>query len=51
MKFNKAATKLKFREFAIDSNVENIDGDDAVKFRIFVKSMRSPMGDYKCLNL
>jgi hypothetical protein len=44
------AVKLEFREFAVDSDIPNGD-TDAATFWLNVKSMKSPMGNYKYSNL
>lgn len=50
IEFDKTAVKLEYRGFAIDSDIPCPD-NDACTFWLGVRSMKSPMGDSKYLNL
>lgn len=48
--FDKSAVTLEYREFAVDTDVDKSD-KNTIKFWLNVKSMKSPMDDYKYINL
>lgn len=50
--FDKSTVALEYREFAVDTDVfVSGDDQDAMDFWLNIKSMKSPMGDYKYGNL
>ena len=51
--FNLGAVKMEFREFAVDSDLQDSNGDayDAVSFWLRVKSMKTALGDMKYQHL
>jgi hypothetical protein len=48
--FDKSVVTQEYREFAVDTDVQTSE-KDAVKFWLDVKSVKSPMDDYKYFNL
>ena len=49
--FNKSAVSLEFREFAVDSEVTDARGTNALTFWTNVSKMKSPMGELKYTKL
>ena len=49
--FDKSAVKLEYWEFAIDGGIAEVICEDAAAFWLKVKSMKTPMDDYKYQHL